>query len=359
MAYALNTNEGSSRVTLSSTSTYIGYIHTPTFQLSTPIKVPEKALGLVSVESVFFQHPTYFCKEYLDGVMTLDGSATRISQETFAKDFLKGDLHVSELNDTQKLITVDRLLLQILKFIRTVTGDTNLLIKFLFDDDDPTKFVYNGVHLEDDTLADTFVPEDVFDSNRSTISDYEVYSEHIHVLQHLLHRRNGAFTIVMSSVSNITLTGYFCCILGLDPTVTHTLDASTPLKCRLPITGHNYVSLESSIIYPQLSSLTSEKMSSSQLLAIIPTPRSPGDIEYYTNPSVGGKCDISNNTIDSLSFRFMDEYGVSVLSLRNFVITLVVDAMWPTATPLDDRFSLNQVRKLTMQNVRAQLRTHM
>ena len=107
MAYALNTNEGSSRVTLSSTSTYIGYIHTPTFQLSTPIKVPEKALRLVSVESVFFQHPTYFCKEYLDGVMTLDGSATRISQEMFAKDFLKGDLHVSELNDTQKLITAE------------------------------------------------------------------------------------------------------------------------------------------------------------------------------------------------------------------------------------------------------------
>ena len=163
----------------------------------------------------------------------------------------------------------------------------------------------------------------------------------------------------MSSVSLITITGYFCCILGLDPTVTHTLDANTPLKCRLPLTGHNYISLESSIIYPQLSSLTSEKMSSSQLLAVIPTPRSPGEIEYFTNPSVGGKCDISNNTIDSLSFRFMDEYGVSVLSLRNFVITQIVAAMWPTATPIDDRFSLNQVRKLTMQNVRAQLRTHM
>jgi hypothetical protein len=290
--------------------------------------------------------------------MTLDGSATRISEDLFTKGFLKGDLHVSELNDTQKLITIDRLLLHILKFIRTVTGDANLLIKLLFEDDDVSKFVYNNIHLEDDTLADTFVPEDVFDSGRSTISDYEAYSEHIRVLQHLLYRRNGAFTIAMSSVSVITLTGYFCCILGLDPTVTHKIDANTQLKCRLPITGHNYVSLESSIIYPQLSSLTSEKMSSSQLLAVIPTPRMPGDIEYFTNHSVGGKCDISSNTIDSLSFRFMDEYGVSVLSLRNFVITLVVDAMWPTATPLDDRFSLNQVRKLTMQNVRAQLRTH-
>ena len=191
------------------------------------------------------------------------------------------------------------------------------------------------------------------------MSEYDLYERHINLLHHLLKRRNGAFTIAMSSVSVITLTGYFCCILGLDPTVTHTLKAETPLKCRLPLSGHNYISLESSIIYPQLSSLTSEKMSSSQLLAVIPTPRSPGEIEYFTNPSVGGKCDISNNTIDSLSFRFMDEYGVSVLSLRNFVITLVVDAMWPTPTPLDDRFSLNQVRKLTMQNVRAQLRTHM
>ena len=147
-------------------------------------------------------------------------------------------------------------------------------------------------------------------------------------------------------------------MLGLDPTVTHTLSSTKLLQCRLPLSGHNYDSLESSIVYPQLNTLHSAKMASTQLLSILPTPRSPGEIEYFTNPSIGGKCDISNNTMDSLSFRFMDEYGVSILSLRNFVITLVVDAMWPTATPVDDRYSLNQVRKQTMQNVRAQLRTH-
>ena len=77
---------------------------------------------------MFFQHPTYFCKEYLDGVMTLDGSATRVSSELFPPDFLKGDLHVSEMYDDHKLITVDRLLFQILKFFRTVTGDVNMLL---------------------------------------------------------------------------------------------------------------------------------------------------------------------------------------------------------------------------------------
>ena len=54
----------------------------------------------------------------------------------------------------------------------------------------------------------------------------------------------------------------------------------------------------------------------------------------------------------------MDKYGVSTLSLRNFVISLVVGVMWPTATSVNDQFSLNQVRKKTMHNVRAQLRTH-
>ena len=125
MAYALNTNEGSSRITLSSTGTYIGYIHTPTFQFSTPIKVPEKALGLVAIESIFFEHPTYFCKEYIDGTMTLDGQVTRISPDLFDKDFLKGDLNVSPTFDMHKMTVVDRLLFQLLRFFRTVTGDVN------------------------------------------------------------------------------------------------------------------------------------------------------------------------------------------------------------------------------------------
>ena len=64
-------------------------------------------------------------------------------------------------------------------------------------------------------------------------------------------------------------------------------------------------------------------------------------------------CSISNKSMDALLFRFMEEHGVSIMSLRNLVITLVVDAMWLTATPDDDQYSLNQVHKQTMQNVQA------
>ena len=60
--------------------------------------------------------------------MTLDGSATRVSSELFPPDFLKGDLHVAEMYDMHKLLTVDRLLFQILRFFRIVTGDVNMLI---------------------------------------------------------------------------------------------------------------------------------------------------------------------------------------------------------------------------------------
>ena len=50
----------------------------------------------------------------------LDGSGTCILQYMFVKDFLKGDLHVSEMYDIHKLISVDRLLFQILTLFRIV-----------------------------------------------------------------------------------------------------------------------------------------------------------------------------------------------------------------------------------------------
>ena len=228
------------------------------------------------------------------------------------------------------------------------------MLQIHFDDDEDTSFLYNDRVITGSRGFAALAPETAFNMFDD---EYANHIAHVQCIQHMMTRRNNSFQLVLNSASVITISGYFCCMLGLDPTVTHTLSSTKPLQCRLPLSGHNYVSLELSIVYPQLNSLHSEKMSSTQLLSILPTPRSPGEIEYFTNPSIGGKCDISNNTLDSLSFRFMDEYGVSILSLRNFVITLVV--VWPTATPVDDRYSLNQVRKQTMQNVRAQLRTHM
>ena len=57
---------------------------------------------------------------------------------------------------------------------------------------------------------------------------------------------------------------------------------------------------------------------------------------YDTNHKVDGKYDISNNTMDALLFQFIDKYGVSMPSLGNFLITLVVDEMWLAATSVDD-----------------------
>ena len=73
--------------------------------------------------------------------MTLDGSATRISPAMFDEDF--GDLKVSATFDMHKMITLDRLLFQILRFLRIMTGDVNKLFERYFDDNKSTTILCN------------------------------------------------------------------------------------------------------------------------------------------------------------------------------------------------------------------------
>ena len=125
----------------------------------------------------------------------------------FPEGFFKGDLHVAEMYDMHKLSSVDRLLFQILRFFRIVTGNINKLSQLQFDDNAAVGFRYNG---QSDVIEDTWVdiiPQYVIDGSHVSRMEYEQYASHIAILQHLLKRRNGAFMIAMTSVSVITIMG--------------------------------------------------------------------------------------------------------------------------------------------------------
>ena len=100
-------------------------------------------------------------------------------------------MYISEIHDAHKLISVNILLLQILMFFRTVTGDINMFIQLQFDDGDAINCRYKyQTKVTEDAWANVLIPEDIFDSSCSTLSDYEAYSDYLLILQHLLKRCN-------------------------------------------------------------------------------------------------------------------------------------------------------------------------
>ena len=142
----------------------------------------------------------YDCKEYLDGTMTLDGQVTRISPDMLGEDFLKGDLKVSPTFDMQKMVVVDRLLFQILRFFRTVTGDVNRVLQIHFDDDEDTSFLYNDRVITGTRGFAALAPETAFNMFDE---EYANHTAHVQCIQHMMTRRNNSFQLVLNSASVI------------------------------------------------------------------------------------------------------------------------------------------------------------
>ena len=88
---------------------------------------------------------------------------------------------------------------------------------------------------------------------------------------------------------------------------------------------------------------------------VVLTPNYPAQVEFFQPPDTSGRTETSSNTIDSVSFHFTDEYGNNVMSLENFVITLVFDEVLTSPLPEQDRVSLFKIRKQTAEDVRQEL----
>ena len=86
-----------------------------------------------------------------------------------------------------------------------------------------------------------------------------------------------------------------------------------------------------------------ERLETTNLLSIIPTPINPAQIDIYTPNTDGGKTETSTNIIDLIELHFTDEYGHDVLSLEDFI--LIVDQVKTEELPGKDHVSLFIVRK--------------
>ena len=127
----------------------------------------------------------------------------------------------------------------------------------------------------------------------------------------------------------------------------------------VPIYGHDYVALASNIVANSMGAMNGEKMTTSDVLAILSTPNYPGQTEAYIPHHAGGKVELMSDTIDSIELRFTDEKGNPLLSLENFIVTLTIDECIPGEIPAEEHVRLDHVRDAHMEHLRKKLRTHL
>ena len=143
----------------------------------------------------------------------------------------------------------------------------------------------------------------------------------------------------------LTMSGDFLAMFGLNPINSVQIDRITAIVVQLPVYGHDYICLSSNIGSNALSATCGEHLQTTNLLTVIPTPNNPAQLEIYTPSTDGGKTETSTNIIDLIDLHFTDKYGHDVLSLEDFLITLVVDQVKTEDLPEHNHVSLFKVRK--------------
>ena len=101
--------------------------------------------------------------------------------------------------------------------------------------------------------------------------------------------------------------------------------------------------------------MNGDNLAGSDFLCVVPTPHNRGFMEYFNNPSIGGKVELGNSTLDSITLEFSDRYGKPLYSLEDFVVTLIIDHYIPEELPKEDHVRLDRIRKATMEITRFEL----
>jgi len=83
--------------------------------------------------------------------------------------------------------------------------------------------------------------------------------------------------------------------------------------------------------------------------------KQPGFESVYERTNDGGCLQVDDPTIDLVNLVFRDHHGDHLLSLRRFVVTLVMDYVVLPKEEKPEFFSLDKIRRATADKVRDQL----
>lgn len=392
MAYNLNTPTPSARIVLSDTGSFYGPKHKPSFNLMEPLNSKQGVLSLVSLEKLYFTHPTYFRFPYMELVMTLNGQTYRLNPDSFVEhgNFFRHPLYLSkDITLEQKMVALDSILWHLLCVLRSpfptdpnipphipfedyvVRNRSDMVNIVLLDMTDNVKFLYTDLTYNQTLLERRDAFRDFNPLGDRYDDPHNI--EHREALLNLIERRNFRFGLGYGLVRRLvqgippvvgvdvfTLRGPLMSWLGASPEKEFTFSITAdPLVCRLPFYGHEYICVTSSLTNNQLVSMTGTAFTASDLLAVVPTPKVPGEYETYFNTSTGGKLELSDKAVDCITLGFIDSMGYPLLSIDDFVAVIVVDYVYPTPAPQEDRVRLDKIRNETMDRTRAAIRKHL
>ena len=328
MAYALNTSVCTRKVTLASTGPYSGPIHNPRYILSRPLLFDERLMHISGVENIVVRHPTYFHENYMTGeafYVRHDGVQSEIQQfnSTSFNAFLCG-LYVQPRFLSVGLI--DTVLWSLMKFLQSVIKDYGSNIAFTFNGFPTLKdYYYSGKSYDDLTTIDL-----------NKAADDKVVRKHQAILLSLYQSGRIKFNILLREVNqykSIRLKGPLLSLFGLDSSMEMVLTVGEPFSVQLPMFGHDYICVGSNVCSNIQAMQANSKLESTNLLTIMPLTKYSSYTESYSPPSASGRTEIVSNTIDTIELSFTDKFGNPLLSLENFVITLLFDDVKPEELP--------------------------
>ena len=146
--------------------------------------------------------------------------------------------------------------------------------------------------------------------NMTMLDSYDnpLYINHVMLVENFMSTQDFRFLIV-NSTSNIVMkmSGNFVALFGFDPSKTMIIPPNgVDVDVQIPIYGHDYICVSSNIGSNSLSSTCGERLETTNLLAVMPTPNFPAQLESYS-PPCSTKTETSSNIINTIELHFTDK----------------------------------------------------
>ena len=182
-------------------------------------------------------------------------------------------------------------------------GDPGCGVQIVFNGYESTAFTYNAMRYDQMELIDNYEDPD--------------NSLHVDLLNNFWRVQDFLFTIENTTTYDLQMKGNFLMMFGLNPNTNTHLASGGFIEAHLPVYRHDYICLLSNMGHNLLSSTCGERLQTTKLFAVIPTPNYAAQLEVYTPNTDGGKTETSTNIIDLIYLHFTDNYGNDVLSLED------------------------------------------
>ena len=180
-------------------------------------------------------------------------------------------------------------------------------------------------------------------------------AKHVAILTSLYQSGTFKFNILLEAKKeyrSIHVRGPCLSLFGLDNSREMVLTEGEPFSVQLPMFGHDYICIGSNVCSNIQSMQAGSTLEATNLMTVMPLPKYCGYTEAYSPPSAAGRAEIASNTIDTIELSFTDKYGNPLLSLENYIVTLLFDDVKPEELLQPHHTSLFKIPKGDMQHQR-------